>query len=356
MDHTLVHQLRLEVKCSYGVPMADPSEVRDRLSEVLDLVEARASLSQHLVHARPWHSSTELDAPLELVAVAHGTAHLRTDGIQRPIELEAGDVAILNRRTWLDLRSGAGDAPAAPLYRTLDGGPRQRRHRPALFDHSVAHTLDQVDLVVGVRIDLNQTGQRMLAQALPAVGHVRTSTAMSTSLRCSLDRLLEESDDHSVGSDFAIRQHSQLVVLNVLRAYLAQTDLPPGWLKLVGDQRLRGALALMHTDPGARWTLEELARAALMSRTSFADHFRDVAGVPPLTYLTHWRMLLARRSLRDSEKSVGELGFELGYTSESAFSKAFKREVGQSPLQYRYAPRTGTSGTPASSARRVPAS
>lgn len=83
------------------------------------------------------------------------------------------------------------------------------------------------------------------------------------------------------------------------------------------------------------WRLEELARAAAMSRTSFAERFRAVAGTPPLAYLNAWRMLLAQRALRDAETRVGPLAMELGYTSESALSNAFKREVGMSPLRCR---------------------
>jgi AraC-like DNA-binding protein len=83
------------------------------------------------------------------------------------------------------------------------------------------------------------------------------------------------------------------------------------------------------------WRLGELARASAMSRTSFAERFRTMADVPPLTYLNSWRMLLAQRALRDRDKRVGQLAVELGYTSESAFSNAFKREVGMSPMRYR---------------------
>ena len=100
----------------------------------------------------------------------------------------------------------------------------------------------------------------------------------------------------------------------------------------------------------AAWRLEELARAAAMSRTSFAERFRTVAGVPPLTYLNRWRMLLAQRALRGDVR-VGSLAFDLGYASESAFSTAFKRVVGESPLRYRYRVRDELSA-PAESPRR----
>jgi AraC-like DNA-binding protein len=112
--------------------------------------------------------------------------------------------------------------------------------------------------------------------------------------------------------------------------------LPPGWLRVLTDERLRPAVTLMHTEPGRSWGLQELARAAAMSRTSFAERFRTVAGMPPLTYLSRWRMLLAQHALRNGDVRVRSLASHLGYASESAFSTAFKREVGMSPLRYRY--------------------
>ncbi|SES08271.1 AraC-type DNA-binding protein [Lentzea xinjiangensis] len=151
----------------------------------------------------------------------------------------------------------------------------------------------------------------------------------------------EEATGNRIGSAFAVRQHCQLLLLEVLRAYVDQTELPAGWLKALTDERLRPALRLMHAEPGKPWGLAELARASSMSRTSFAERFRTVAGMPPLTYLSRWRMLLAQRALRDSDVRIGPLAVELGYSSESAFSTAFKREVGQSPLRYRNQAREG---------------
>ena len=200
------------------------------------------------------------------------------------------------------------------------------------------------DVVIGGHVDLNPAGQALLAQALPPVGHVRASAAAASSLRAGLDRLVDEVTSERMGSAFAIRQYGQLLLLDVLRAYVDQTELPAGWLRVLTDERLRPALTLMHAEPGKPWRLEELARAAAMSRTSFAERFRTVAGVPPLTYLHRWRMLLAQRALRDGDTRVGPLAFELGYASESAFSTAFKREIGVSPLRYRSRVRDELSG------------
>ncbi|WP_396910565.1 helix-turn-helix transcriptional regulator [Mycolicibacterium sp.] len=125
-------------------------------------------------------------------------------------------------------------------------------------------------------------------------------------------------------------------LLEVLRAYIDQVgELPQGWLRVLTDERLRPAVAAMHDQPEKPWRLEELARVAAMSRTSFVERFSAVADLPPLTYLNTWRTQLAQQALRDGEARVGALAFRLGYKSESAFSNAFKREVGMSPLRYR---------------------
>ncbi|WP_433444845.1 AraC family transcriptional regulator [Nonomuraea sp. CA-141351] len=297
--------------------------VVDQLSEVFDLIEIHGLVSGGFATRGPWVARAPIEDPLKLIAMVYGRARLTTDGVDGPIELEPGDVAILNNRSWIEQEGGTGD------------GPRQEILPEENFSLLADADRGTVDVVIGIAVDLNPAGQALLLQALPAVGHVRASTA-ATNLRGSLDRLFDEVTGNRIGSAFAIRQYGQLLLLEVLRAYVGQAELPPGWLRLLADERLRPALRLMHTEPGKPWGLLELARATAMSRTSFAERFRSVAGQPPLTYLNRWRMLLAQRALRDGEVRIGSLASELGYASESAFSTAFKREVGESPLRYRY--------------------
>ncbi|MFI0900243.1 AraC family transcriptional regulator [Streptomyces sp. NPDC020983] len=303
---------------------------RDQLSEVFDLVEVRGVLSGGFSARGPWVSRGALGTPLKFFAVVSGRARLRTDGIGSPVELAPGDVALLNHRSWLELEGGTGDGPRREIL------PEENAPSTDLLGVDV----DTEDVVVGGRVDLNPTGRALLEHALPPVGHVRAAAAGSDGLRATVHRLFDEVRTRRIGAEFAIRQHVQLLVLEMVRAYAHQAELPPGWLRLLTDERLRPAIGLMHAEPGRPWGLEELARAAAMSRTSFAERFRTVAGVPPLAYLGRWRMLLAQQALRDGDVRVGALAAELGYTSESAFSTAFKREVGVSPLRYRQRVRT----------------
>jgi AraC-like DNA-binding protein len=298
--------------------------VADQLSQVFDLVEIRGLVSGGFAARDPWVARAPIEDPLKLIAMVYGRTRLTTDGIDEPIELEPGDVAILNNRSWLEQEGGAGD------------GPRQEISPEENFTWLAGADRGTDDVVIGIAVDLNPAGQALLLQALPPVGHVRASATAATNLRGSLDRLFDEVTGNQIGSEFAIRQHGQLLLLEVLRAYIDQAELPPGWLRLLTDERLRPALNLMHAEPGKPWNLPELAHAAAMSRTSFAERFRTVAGQPPLTYLSRWRMLLAQRALRDRDVRIASLASDLGYASESAFSTAFKREVGESPLRYRH--------------------
>ncbi|MCU1697712.1 MAG: DNA-binding protein [Mycobacterium sp.] len=301
---------------SSGVPT-------DQLSEVLRLVEARSAIGGGFAVGGKWTTRFELEFPLKFMAMVRGGTVLRTNGVVAPIELATGDVVVLNSRRWVTLSGGQGDG------------------LPAEFTMTEANMFLRVDgrdddVLIGGHIDVNRVGTELLVAALPPVVHVHGTAEHAAPLRGLIERLYDEVIEDRIGAGFAINQHSQLLVLAVLRAYISQADeLPAGWLRVLADERLRPAVRLMHAEPGKPWRLDELARAAAMSRTSFAERFRAVAGVPPLTYLNRWRMLLAQRALRDGDVRVGPLAVELGYTSESAFSNAFKREVGVSPLRYR---------------------
>jgi AraC-like DNA-binding protein len=293
----------------------------DPLSDVLDLVEIQGVMSSSIAADGAWFARGSLvDHPLKFVAVARGSIRLTTDDGNGPLTLEPGEVAILNNRSWMEVRGG-GDGESAHEIDVSSPG------------HASMHQ-GGADMVFGGHIVLNAIGRSLLLPALPPVGHIRAATT-AVPLRARLDQLLDEVSGHRIGSAFAVRQHGQLLVLDMLRVYLGQAELPPGLLRVLTDEQLHPAVTLMHAEPGAAWRLETLAQAAAMSRTAFATRFRAVAGMPPLTYLNRWRMLLAQQALRTGDDHVGALASVLGYASESAFSTAFKREVGEPPLRYR---------------------
>lgn len=302
--------------------------VKDALSDVFDRVAVEGMMTGGFAVRGPWVSQGELSEPFKLIALVAGAARVRVDGpggAVGPIELAPGDVVLLNHQTWLEMRGGSGETEPVSL------APE------TTFDAVALATADlsRDTVLVGGAIGVSPVGTELLRNALPGLVHVAAASSAWSRSDELVQQLFDEASGGRLGSDFAIRQHAQLLLLEVLRAYLGQERPAIGWLRLLADERLAPALRRMHADPGRSWGLAELASAAGMSRTAFAERFRSVAGEPPLTYLGRWRMVLAQQALQDPDVRVGALATQLGYGSESAFSNAFKRAVGEAPLHYR---------------------
>lgn len=299
--------------------------VHDHLSHVLDLISVRGVVSGGVSVSGSWQAQTAVAETLKFCAIVRGQAWLRTDGLDDPIRLAEGEVALLNARSWLSLHGGSGEGVVADVPQPSNGDITRLADADA----------EDADVFIGGRIDLDAAGRELLLSALPPVAHVRASAESAVRLRGHIHRLVDEISASRPGGQFALREYSQLMILEVLRTFAAGADVPHGWLRLLGDEELRPALDLMHTRPGAAWGLDDLARATAMSRTMFALRFREVAGVPPIVYLSQWRILLAKRELRSAATRMRPLALKLGYSSESSFSAAFKRNTGESPHNYR---------------------
>lgn len=138
------------------------------------------------------------------------------------------------------------------------------------------------------------------------------------------------------GTDAIMPALIDMLLLYVLRAWLDEhTDQPTGWATALTDPAIATALHHIHRQPETPWTVEELAKRASLSRATFAKRFTTAVGQPPLTYLTWWRMTTAARLLHRTDIQIHAIAQRCGYSSEYAFSKAFKREYGIPPNQYR---------------------
>jgi AraC-like DNA-binding protein len=192
-----------------------------------------------------------------------------------------------------------------------------------------------------------------LIAALPRMIHVPASSGAS--LEQLIRLAVDESAARRSGGECVLARLSELLFVEVVRRHLA--TLPPdqtGWLGALRDAPVGRALTLFHDRPQHPWTLDELADEVGLSRTSLAERFTHLVGTSPIQYLAHWRMQLAANLLATGSNSVAEVAFAVGYGSEAAFSRAFKRLVGAAPANWRQArspwadPRAGGSATPSS--------
>jgi AraC-like DNA-binding protein len=153
-------------------------------------------------------------------------------------------------------------------------------------------------------------------------------------------QVTEESRLGRAGADTVLTRLAELMFIEVMRRYL--DELPAGqtsWLAGLRDEVVGRVLALIHARPGQDWTLVDLARAADTSRTSLAKRFTEIVGQPPMQYLAQWRMQVAANRLVQSGAKIAAVGSEVGYESEAAFSRAFKKATGLAPGAWREARR-----------------
>ena len=148
-----------------------------------------------------------------------------------------------------------------------------------------------------------------------------------------------ETNNKRAGSQSVLNRLSELLFVEVIRLHMDQLgNATTGWLAGLRDPLVGRALALLHGRPAHAWTLEELAAEVAASRSALADRFVQLVGYPPIQYLTQWRMQIAARRLLDPGAKVAIVAHEVGYESEAAFSRAFKKFVGRSPSEWRNGP------------------
>jgi AraC-like DNA-binding protein len=293
----------------------------------LTLVQAKHILSGGFWAGGTWAIRFPVPKAAKFAAVVQGACWLKLEGLdQPPVRLETGDVILLNGRHALVMSSelNVKPTPAATVFADADAeGIAKWNGADEFFN-------------IGGHLELDDTCANLLLDALPPLIHLRANAAEASSLQWMLHQLIGEMTTERPGTTLSSSLLAQLMLVHILRGHLdAGGATLPGWLQALRDKRIATVLRLMHGDPSQPWVLEDLAKAAAMSRTNFALRFKELVGVTPLAYLAHWRMRLAVRALVEKDDPLSDLALSLGYTSESAFSNAFKRIMGIAPKRYR---------------------
>ncbi|WP_141867808.1 AraC family transcriptional regulator [Arthrobacter sp. SLBN-53] len=292
----------------------------DLISDLLQISRARCVLSGGVSASGAWVVRSPAPGRIKIMGVVKGCLWFRSATETAGVHVAAGEILVVDGRVPFDLGSDL-DKPPRHLRET---DPIRPIHR------------DDEHICLTAHIELFEAGDDFLRDAIPPVLHLRGEAREATTARWLLEELFEEFTGGRAGHAAATAQLTQLLFVQVLRAWAALADeLPSGWVRAAADDRIGPALQLMHADVGRDWGISELAAACAMSRSSFADRFTTIAGVPPITYLFRWRMRQAERALASGSPSITELATSLGYRSESAFSVAFKRWSGIAPSRFR---------------------
>jgi AraC-like DNA-binding protein len=328
--------------------LTDPPEMRhpmitDALSDLLRVVRLTGGVFLDAQFTAPWCVASQvgpedwqplMTEPARVAAfhyVSAGRLLLEVAG-EPPVELRSGTVVMLPRNDPHTLASDKGLRPVSSedlaraesdggLARIQFGGGGEKTHIVCGFVGTEAQCHPLLDaLPATLVLDLN---------GKPACEWI------SSSFRYAAAELAAV----RAGSATVLARLSELMFVEAVRHYLE--GLPAdrrGWLAGLRDPVVGRALALLHTHLARPWTAEELARDVAASRSAFADRFTALIGVPPMRYLASWRMQVAAERLRDTQRSVAQIAADVGYESEIAFARAFRREHSVSPAQWRKQP------------------
>lgn len=312
----------------------------DALSELLRAVKLSGAVFFNAECAAPWcvkspparRIAAYVGFPgchvIEFHLIAAGSGYIRVGAETTP--LTAGDVVMLPHGDMHFMGNGAGAEPLdaeAQMERLLRG------EFPAdLFTGPGEKTV----LICGYLACDARLIQPVLA-GLPRVLRVPLRVDVSGEwLENSIRHALVQVLSGTPGSHAIVARLAEVLFAETIRRYILQ--LPQGrtgWLAAAADASIGRALAALHNDPARAWSLEDLARTVGVSRSALTERFARYLGQSPITYLTEWRLELAAESLRRTSRSVMQIATEVGYDSEAAFNRAFKRRFGNPPASYR---------------------
>ncbi|CDG51185.1 MULTISPECIES: AraC family transcriptional regulator [Halomonadaceae] len=297
----------------------------DPLSDVLSLLKPRSYVSSGVEAGGAWSLQfPDQHKLLKCYAVVSGECWLAVDGVPEAVHLQKGDCFVLPSGRPFRLASDMSLPPE----------PSSNYFPPPRTGTVVKVNGGGDFFIVGSRFGVSGGHADMLMGMLPPIVHIHNETEQAA-LRWSVERMMKELHDPEPGG-FLIAQHlAHMMLVQALRLHMAEGVINGGgWLLGVADKQLGPAINAIHADPAHRWTLQALAECACMSRSAFAQKFRETIGASPMEYVTRWRMMLAGERLENSQDPVSVISLSLGYESESAFSTAFKRVMGVSPRQY----------------------
>ena len=314
----------------------------DALSDVLRVAHLTGGVFLRAEFFAPWcissrltpeHCSPVLGPASHMMIfhyVAEGEVHIQIEGEQDEDLIEAGEVVLLPRND-MHLMGSDLRLPAVPGKEVIrpprDGG---------LFSIHHGGTGSCTRMVCGFLGCASTEGNPVISSLPPLLRVKLEQGGAAEWIRSTFQYAAEEVSAARPGSETVLAKVSELLFVEAVRRYAEELpDGRTGWFSGLRDPHVARALALLHRDITRRWTVDELGREVGMSRSALADRFIRLIGVPPMHYLAAWRMQVATGKLRDTSGSLAQVAETVGYDSEAAFSRAFKKAFGTAPATWR---------------------
>ena len=289
----------------------------DALSSVLSGLQLNAEVYSDGDYCGAWAVDTSGSRRIPFHLIGRGEAWLHLDG-QPAQMLSSGDLVIFPR----DSQHVIANSNATP--------PEDLINANVSSDQTPG-----TNMVCGFFEFTSKAAWPLLDSLAPVIVIDMSDRSMSSNIRSLIDLMIAELNRRAPGFYAVINHLAYLLFVQVLRQQIEQGKVDSGLLAALFDSKISRALSAIHNHPGRRWTLESLASEAAMGRSSFAQHFNALTGLPPMQYLTAWRMQEAKTLLTNTRLSLGHIAEHCGYESEAAFRKAFKKTTGTPPGEVR---------------------
>jgi len=298
----------------------------DVLTDVLRSLHLRGTVYFEADFRAPWGMEMRAGAVSNFHLVQRGHCWLRMPG-RAPAMLGPGDLVVLPHGDTHAL-AHAADTAAKPAPEVIASGTADADGQPVFGGEGEATTL-----LCG-HFECDRSGAHPLLRSLPPVLRLGPADRQEPAADwfLTITKLAAaESAGKQPGSGAIVDRLAEVLLIQVIRAAEAQGPWQTGFLAALADPRLHEALTAIHEQPAFPWTVRLLSEHAAMSRAAFASHFRERVGMGPIQYVTQWRMQQARHLLQATEQSTAQVAHAVGYSSEWAFAKAFKRTFGAGP-------------------------
>jgi AraC-like DNA-binding protein len=299
----------------------------DPLSSLVALMRPQTVVSKVVSGSGRWGVRYPRSGNAGFGVVVTGKCHFQARGCD-PVELTEGDFILLP--------TGPGFVIASDPHVEQD----KIRTRPASTvlaqAHHTASTGKPDFQLLGGYFRFNVPNSEMLTQIVPAQIHIKCDDNSARRIAGIIGSLRDEALDQRPGRDLIIQRLIEVMLIEALRygSEQGESSVRPGLLNGLADDRLGRVLTSLHADVARPWTVASLAEEARLSRTAFSERFTRLIGMPPMTYLIKWRMAVAKDILQRERLPQDVVAATVGYQSASAFSTAFRREVGQAPGEY----------------------
>lgn len=303
-------------------------ELSDALGETLYSLRLNGLMYASSEMSAPWGvDMPPMAGRMQFHIVTKGACWLQFPD-HAPVCLHPGDLALMPRGEGHRISSSL-EQPCEPFF---DIPVTKLSERFELMRHGGGG--EETVITCGVLSFDHAAGQKLIAQ-LPPIIHMQSDQGeLPGQLEALVQLMAEEAISLSAGGETVIAHLADIIVIQAIRHWVTHApEASQGWLGALKDPKIGKALAAIHAHPESAWTVERLASHAGMSRSGFSARFSDIVGTSVKQYLTEWRMSLARMRIMQSQVTLADLAEEMGYQSEAAFSRAYKRVFGVPPLR-----------------------